>query len=68
MYALFVVEVFFRLAVGLLHPLTPEYYESRPPGAVGNLPMLVVFATLLLLSLRQSAPQRSEALARPAPT
>ena len=52
MYGLLVLEVLFRLSVGVIHPLTPEYYERRPPGAVGNLPMLVVFATMFVLSLR----------------
>ena len=52
MYALLVVATCLRLAAGGLHPLTPEHYLSTPPGMVATLPMLVVYATLLALSLR----------------
>ncbi len=69
MYGLFIIEVLFRFIVGMIHPLTPEFFERTPPGAVGNLPMLVVFATMFVLSLRQSAEAgRSEELAQPAPS
>lgn len=62
-YGLFVIEVLLRFTVGTIHPLTPEYYESRPPGAIGNLPALVVFATLFALSLRPGrAPDTSREL------
>jgi hypothetical protein len=53
MWALFVAESLLRISVGLLHPLTPEYFERTPPGAVGNLPMLVLACTMLFLTLRR---------------
>jgi len=54
MWGLFAVEILLRLAAGAIHPLTPDYYASRPPGAVGNLPMLAVFSLMFGLSLRTS--------------
>ena len=53
LYTILVVEVIFRLVVGFLHPLTAEFYIRTPPGKAGNLPMLVVFTAMLLLSLRE---------------
>ena len=41
MWALMVVEILFRLTVGQIHPLTPEYYLRTPPGKLGNLPLLL---------------------------
>jgi hypothetical protein len=53
MWALFIAESLLRISVGLvLHPLTPEYFESTPPGAIANLPMLVLACVMLALALR----------------
>ncbi|MEM7019636.1 MAG: hypothetical protein AAF512_20155 [Pseudomonadota bacterium] len=60
MYALFIVEVLFRLTVGMLHPLTPEYYAQTPPGKLGNIPILVLTSVMLFLSLR-TRPHAKEA-------
>lgn len=54
MWALMVVEVFFRLGVGLIHPLTPDYYMRTPPGKLGNLPMLAIGFTMLVLAVRNT--------------
>ena len=54
MWALFVVEVGFRFSVGMLHPLTPEYYQHTPPGKISNLPMLLLGMTMLALSIRNT--------------
>ena len=54
MWALMVVEVLFRLGVGLIHPLTPEYYMRTPPGKLGNLPMLAIGFTMLVLAVRNT--------------
>ncbi|MGH0032553.1 MAG: hypothetical protein ACQGVC_22405 [Myxococcota bacterium] len=54
MYGLFALEVVLRMVVGTLHPLTEEHFLRRPPGAVGNLPMLAVGAGMLALALRNT--------------
>lgn len=54
MWALVVVEIFFRLGVGEMHPLTPDYYARTPPGKLGNLPMLVVSLTMVALAVRNT--------------
>ncbi len=54
MWALMAVEVVFRFTVGVLHPLTPDYYARTPPGMVGNLPMLLISLTMLALSIRST--------------
>ena len=53
MYLLIVLEVIFRFCVGGMHTLTPEFYAHTPPGKLGNLPMLVIAAAMLVLSLRE---------------
>lgn len=60
MYALLVAEMAFRFVSGSLHPLTPEYYASRPPGAVGTLPMLIYVVTMLFFSLSSRKPQAAQ--------
>ena len=58
------VEWLGRLGIGLfLQPLGPEFFARTPPGVRGILPMLVVIAGLLALSLRpprkpSTAPER----------
>jgi len=54
MWALMVVEVFFRLGVGMMHPLTPDYYMRTPPGKIGNVPMLVISLTMVVLAVRNT--------------
>ena len=54
MWALMVVEVVFRLSVGFIHPLTPEYYARTPPGKIGNLPLLLVSGVMLALAVRNT--------------
>jgi len=55
MWALMVVEVFSRVGVvGMMHPLTPDYYVRTPPGKLGNLPMLAVSLTMLVLAVRNT--------------
>jgi hypothetical protein len=61
MYALLIVEVLLRMAVGMIHPLTEDYYLRTPPGKLGNLPLLLVSAVMLLLSLRGSSGTTVEA-------
>ena len=52
MFAFLIVESLFRMVTGTLHPLTPEYYETRPPGAYGTYIFLVYGIVMLWLSLR----------------
>ena len=52
MYVLFILENVFRLVVGMLHPLTAEYFERTPPGQPGTFLFLAVGVIMLLLSLR----------------
>jgi hypothetical protein len=54
MWALVVVEVLFRLGVGMLHPLTAEYYLRTPPGKIGNLPMLAISLAMVVLAIRNT--------------
>ena len=56
MWVLVVVEVFFRLGVGMMHPLTPDYYASTPPGKLGNLPMLAISLVMVVLAVRNTRP------------
>ena len=52
MYGLFIVEVGFRMVAGTLHPLTEDYFARTPPGAIGNLPFLLIVVIMLVLCLR----------------
>jgi hypothetical protein len=60
MYVVFIVEVGFRMVVGALHPLSEEFYARTPLGKYANLPLLVISATMLFLSLRRRGVERSE--------
>ena len=60
MWALMVVEVVFRLSVGFIHPLTPEYYARTPPGKIGNLPLLLVSGVMLALAVRNTLRHEAE--------
>ncbi len=48
------VEVLFRLGVGMMHPLTPDYYRRTPPGKIGNLPMLALSLAMVVLAIRNT--------------
>ena len=37
-----------------MHPLTPDYYARTPPGKLGNLPMLLIGSTMLVLAVRNT--------------
>ena len=54
MWLLMVVEVIFRLSVGQMHPLTPDYYLRTPPGKLGNLPMLALSLIMVVLAVRNT--------------
>ena len=54
MWALMVVEILFRLTVGQIHPLIPDYYTRTPPGKLGNLPLLILSLTMVALAVRNT--------------
>jgi hypothetical protein len=54
MYLMFILEVGFRMIVGSLHPLGEELYARTPPGKHGNVPFLLISASMLFLLLRSS--------------
>ena len=51
MFLLIVFEQLSRIGAGLLHPLTADYYQHTPPGALMNLPLLLLAMVMLFLSL-----------------
>ena len=61
MYVLIVFECVLRFCVGVIHPLLPEVYAHTPPGKLGNLPMLLVAALMLALSLRERVSKTADA-------
>ena len=61
MYVLIVLECVLRSFVAVMHPLSPEVYAYTPPGKIGNLPMLLVAALMLVLSLRERISQTADA-------
>jgi len=54
MWALMLLEVLFRVGVGLIHPLTPDYYAQTPPGKMLNLPLLVLSLAMVVVAIRNS--------------
>lgn len=56
MFLVIVFEQTFRIGAGLLHPLSADYYQHTPPGALMNLPLLGLALVFLFLSLKQSKP------------
>ena len=52
MYLTLVLEWAGRILVGsVLHPLGPAYFEQTPPGVRGNLPILLLSAAMLAITL-----------------
>jgi len=49
------LDYVFRLITTYLHPLTPEYYISRPPGGITNIYFLGYSIIMFLLSIRKRA-------------
>lgn len=54
MLGFMILELLFGFVVGLMHPLTPEYFEHTPPAKLAAVPKLLVCATLLFLAVRRS--------------
>jgi len=50
-YVLLFIETVFRIIVGMIHPLTAEYFTTRPPGTFLDLPMLFISVIMLYLSI-----------------
>ncbi len=65
MLGFLVLEVLFGFVVGLMHPLTPEYFEYTPPAKVVAVPKLLVCASLLFLAVRRSMGSRAESEVEP---
>jgi len=53
MLLMVVMEQLLRIGAGMLHPLSADFYDHKPPGAVGNLPLLALAAVMFLLSLKE---------------
>ncbi len=58
-YLLLMLEVCLRLGASVIHPLTEAYYQHRPPGGLANIPMLIGFGFLFLLSLWHEPPRQA---------
>ena len=54
MFLVIAADMLLRIGASTLHPLTPDFYEHRPPGGVMNVPLLVLAFTMFFLSLRES--------------
>ncbi len=65
MLGFLVLEVLFGFVVGLMHPLTPKYFEYTPPAKVVAVPKLLVCASLLVLAVRRSMGTRAESEVEP---
>ena len=61
MYLLQIAEVFFRISVGILHPLTEEFFLRTPPGKIGNVPLLLFCGGMLYLTIRKPAMEAAAA-------
>ena len=59
MYVVFILEVVFRMTVGSLHPLTEDFYARTPPGKLGNLPLLLVSGSMLVMAIRTTRSKRA---------
>lgn len=54
MWVLMIIEIFFRMTAGTLHPLGAEYFARTPPGKLATFPLLALAVTMLFLCLRGS--------------
>lgn len=54
MLAFMLLQQFLICFVHLMHPLTPEHYEYKPPGIAAMIPVLVIEAALLTIAVRKS--------------
>ncbi|AUC13858.1 hypothetical protein BTO06_01240 [Tenacibaculum sp. SZ-18] len=52
MFVLLLIETVFRKIVVFIHPLTPNYFESNPPGTYVDLPLFIISAIMIYLSTR----------------
>ena len=57
MYLLIVFEQITRIGVGILKPLSSDFYAHTPPGVTANVPILIIALIMLVLSLRTSSNQ-----------
>ena len=54
MFLMIILELLTRIGAGMLHPLTADFYEHRPPGGVANFPMLALAVAMFYLSMRNA--------------
>ena len=66
MLGFMMLEVLFGFVVGLVHPLTPKYFEHTTPAMLVAVPKLVVCTLLLFLAVRRSMETRAESEVEPA--
>ena len=52
-YLICLLDQFFRLTSGYLHPLSEDYYINTPPGVISNVPVLLYLIFMFHLSLRE---------------
>ena len=48
-----IIDIPLRLISGYLHPLTYEYFISKPPGQVYQIPVLIYSLIMFMLSLKE---------------
>ena len=54
LWLIVILDIIFRWTTGTLHPLTPEYYISIPPGKAGNLPMILYALVMFYFSMKRT--------------
>ena len=52
-YMICLLDHCFRIISGLLLPLTVDYYTNKPPGVIGNIPIMIYFIIMFYLSLKK---------------
>lgn len=65
MFVLLLVETIFRQIVAFIHPLTPIYFESKPPGTYVDLPLFIISILMIYLSTRTPNALSNEKLEKP---
>ncbi len=65
MLGFMLLEALLGIVVTTLHPLTPEYFESTPPGLIVRLPKLIVLPTLLLMAIHRSKAEMEQSHSPP---